>query len=183
MNSRKILFIFGTVFLSLFFTSMLLNANTLINTSQAEKQAVSRYFEQIVVDINTKKYEQYTKNINALVLPEYGTWFLKLFGDYGDYESKEYDNIAVLFYLNFAADLFEKSVKKGMTEVLVEEVNENENPSHYHNKIISRQQINIPIYRVRLVSADDSNRFFDLGFFIFSDHNLYSIGMLRHIQK
>ena len=90
MNSRKILYIFGTVFLSLFFARMLLNANTLINTEQDEKQAVSRYFEQILLDIKRKRYEQYTNNINALALPEYGTWFLKVFGYYGDYESKEY---------------------------------------------------------------------------------------------
>ena len=183
MDSLKIINILGTVFLFLFCTNMQLNAKTLISKDQIGHQAVSRYFKQIVVDIKNKKYEQYSKNINALALPEYGTWFLKVFGDYGEYESKEYDNVAVLFYLNFAADLFEKSVNKGMTEVLVVEVKENENPSHYHNKIISRQQIKIPIYRARLVSTDGSNRFFDLGFFIFSDHNLYSIGMLRHIQK
>ncbi len=183
MHSHKVLYFFTTLFVFLLGTNLLLTAKTLISIDQFHQQTVKRYFEQIVEDIKKNKHEKYSQNIYALVLPDYEIWFLNEFGDYGNDEAKEYDTFAGLLYSDYSIELIAKAVKEGRSGVLVEKVKKNDDPLHYHNKIISRQKSKTPIYRVRLFSVDDGNYFFDLGFFIIYNNNLYSIGELRHIKK
>ena len=183
MHSHKVLYFFTTFLLFLLGTNLLLTAKTLISIDQIHQQTVKRYFEQIVEDIKNNKHEKYSQNIYALVLPDYEIWFLNEFGDIGNDEEKEYDTFAGLLYSDYSIELLAKAVKEGRSGVLVEKVKKNENPLHYHNKIISRQKSKSQIYRVRLYSVYNSNFFFDLGFFTLTDNNLYSIGELRHIIK
>ncbi len=183
MHSHRVLYFFTTLFIFLLGTNLLVNAKTLISIDQVQQQTVKKYFEQVVDDIKKNNHEQYSKNIYALVLPDYEIWFLNEFGDYGNDETKDYDTFAGLLYSDYSIKLLAKAVNEGRYRVMVDIVKENKNPWHYHNKIISRQKSKTQIYRVRFVSVDDSNFFFDLGFFILSESNIYSIGELRHIKK